>query len=158
VEEKYSNAICPSGQSPSRKDSSWWFLNNRMPPPQKRLLQPLCHEHHLEMGLAQVPLYTGAGAPPTLAYACPDPDCLVHYSSSHGYFTVRHNGNEFDRDTMPEVWCPQDGLAMYLAEVLPEDRSFRLWKCPSCDSKRRNVDGLWRASATGNSSGYQPEI
>jgi hypothetical protein len=126
------------------------FRTRRRPPQKNGALQPLCHEHHLQMRLTQVPLYTGSGAAQTLAYACPEPDCLVHYSSSHGYFTVTHNGNEFDQDMMPEVWCSQDALPMYLAVVLPEDRSFRLWKCPSCNSKRRNIS---QAAVNGNSSG-----
>ena len=140
-------------RTPSEKALVKCFRTHRMSRQKNTALQPLCHEHHLEMRLTQVPLYTG-GAPLTLAYACPEPDCLVHYNSSHGYFTVTHNGNEFDRDMMPEVWCSQEGLPMYLAVVLPEDRSFRLWKCPSCNSKRRNIS---QPSANGNGFDDQPE-
>ena len=99
-----------------------------------RALQPLCHEHHLEMRLTQVPLQTGSEPSQTLVYACPEPDCLVHYNSSGGYFAVLHNGNGIDRDMMPELVCSQDGLPMYLAEVLTTQRSFRLWRCPQCNS------------------------
>src|SRR6267154_770852 len=88
-----------------------------------RALQPLCHEHHLEMRHTQVPLQTGSGPSQTLVYACSEPDCLVHYNSSGGYFTVLHNGNGIDRDMMPELVCSQDGLPMYLAEVLTTQRS-----------------------------------
>jgi hypothetical protein len=84
-----------------------------------KALQPLCHEHHLEMRLIQVPLQTGSEPAQSLVYACPEPDCLVHYNSSRGYFVVVHNGNVIDRDLMPEVVCSRDGLPMYLAEVLP---------------------------------------
>ncbi len=122
-----------------------------------RALQPLCHEHHLEMRLIQVPLQAGSGTPQTLVYACPGPDCLVHYNGSRGYFVVVHNGNGIDRDMMPEVWCSQDGLPMYLAEVLPTQRSFRLWRCPQCNSSRRNDDEICQAPAAGNTSGFQPE-
>ena len=61
-----------------------------------RALQPLCHEHHLEMRLTQVPLQTGSEPSQTLVYACPEPDCLVHYNSSGGYFALLHNG-KWDR-------------------------------------------------------------
>src|SRR6266850_122999 len=74
-----------------------------------RALQPLCHEHHLEMRLTQVPLQTGSEPSQTLVYACPEPDCLVHYNSSRGYFALLHNGNGIDRDMMPQLVCLQDG-------------------------------------------------
>ncbi|SRR6266481_5566671 len=122
-----------------------------------RAFQPLCHEHHLEMRLAEVPLQTSGEPAETLVYACSEPDCFVHYNSSRGYFIVTHNGNGIDRDLMPAVSCSQDGLPMYLAEVLEEQSSFRLWRCPGCSSMRRNNDDLSQAAATGNTSGYQPE-
>jgi len=118
-----------------------------------RALQPLCHEHHLAMRLTQVRLQTGSEPEQTLVYACPEPDCLVHYNSSRGYFAVVHNWNGTDRDMMPEVWCSQDGLPMYLAEVVPAQRSFRLWRCPQCNSSHRNEDELWQAQAAGNTCG-----
>jgi hypothetical protein len=31
---------------------------------------------------------------------------------------------------MPRTRCPHHGLRMYLAEVQPRKRSFRLWRCP----------------------------
>src|SRR5258708_31336907 len=83
------------------------------------------------------------------------PDCLVHYNSSGGYFAVLHNGNGIDRDMMPELVCSQDGLPMYLAEVLTTQRSFRLWRCPQSNSSRRNDDELWQAHAPRNTAGYQ---
>ena len=122
-----------------------------------RALQPLCHEHHLAMRLIQVRLQTGSEPEQTLVYACPEPDCLVHYNSSRGYFALVHNGNGMDRDMMPEVRCSQDGLPMYLAEVVPAQRSFRLWRCPQCNSSHRNEDELQQAHAAGNTCGYQPE-
>ena len=101
-----------------------------------RALQPLCHEHHLEMRLTQVPLQTGSEPSQTLVYACPEPDCLVHYNSTGGYFALLHNGNGIDRDMMPELVCSQDGLPMYLAESDLRKRAFRLWRCPQCNSSR----------------------
>ncbi|SRR6266436_4032176 len=130
---------------------------HRMPPLQRnRAFQPLCHEHHLEMRLTQVPLQTSGEPAQTLVYACSEPDCFVHYNSSRGYFIVTRNRNGIDRDMMPAVSCSQDGLPMYLAEVLPEQSSFRLWICPGCNSSRRNNDDLPQVPATGN-TGYQPE-
>ena len=146
-------------QGPSEKPLLMCSGTHRVSALQRnRALQPLCHEHHLEMRLTQVPLQTGSEPEQTLVYACPEPDCLVHYNSSRGYFAVVHNGNGTDdRDMMPEVWCSQDGLPMYLAEVLPAHRSFRLWRCPQCNSSHRNEDELQQAPSAGNTSGYQPE-
>jgi len=128
---------------PSEKLPLRCFAAHSMPALQRnRTLQPLCHEHHLEMRLAQVPLNTGSEPTQTLVYACPEPDCPVHYNSSRGYFAVVHNGNGIDRDMMPKVWCSQDGLPMFLADVLPAQRSFRLWRCPQCNWSRRNGDEL----------------
>src|SRR5580704_4096846 len=137
------------GQAPPEKPLlQGCFGTQRMPPQQKnRAPQPLCHEHHLEMKLTQVRLQTGSEPAETLVYACPEPDCLVYYDSSRGYFRVTDNGNGIDRDMMPEVWCSQDGLPMYLVEVLRAQRSFRLWRCPRCNSSRRNNDELSQALA-----------
>jgi hypothetical protein len=138
-------------QAPPEKPFLSCFGTQRMPPLQKnRALQPLCYEHHLKMRLTQVPLQTGSEPAQTLVYACPEPDCFVHYNSSRGYFLVTDNGNGgngIDRDMVPEVWCSQDGLPMYLAEVLQTQRSFRLWRCPRCNSSRRNNDELSQAPA-----------
>src|ERR1700704_200872 len=107
------------------------FSTHRTPPlPENSALQPLCHEHHLEMRLT-VPQQTASELEQTLVYACPEPGCFVHYDGSRGYFIVTDNGNGIDRDMMPEVWCSHDGLPMYLAQVLQSQRSFRLWRCPA---------------------------
>jgi hypothetical protein len=96
-------------------------------------LHALCHEHHRRMKLTLIPATTNGFRAQTPAYACPETDCMVHYSSSDGYFLRRQNGNEIETDPlMPRVRCPQDGMPMYLAEVLPERKSFRMWKCPKC--------------------------
>jgi hypothetical protein len=98
-----------------------------------RMIRPLCHEHHTEMSLNQVLLKTEDEATQTYDYLCPVPRCLVRYSTLDGYFIATQNGTRIYTDTMPRVRCEQDGMPMYLAEVLPERRSFRLWKCPQCN-------------------------
>jgi hypothetical protein len=99
-----------------------------------RDIHPLCHEHHIGMKLNQILVTTGSERTPVLAYTCPEPDCLVQYSNLQGYFISTQNGT--DADSLPRVRCEQDGMPMYLAEVLPERRSFRLWKCPQCNTCR----------------------
>jgi hypothetical protein len=78
----------------------------------------------------------------TLAYACTKPDCLVHYNIYRGYFIVSQDGNTNELDMVPRVRCPHDGTPMYLAEIDLEKRDFRLWKCPQCDGRRTNEEGL----------------
>jgi hypothetical protein len=81
-------------------------------------LYPLCYEHHLEMKLLDVlPKRNISG----LVYTCPKPDCFIHYNGPVGYFVV---------SSIPRTRCPRHGLRMYLAEVRPRERSFRLWRCP----------------------------
>jgi hypothetical protein len=81
-------------------------------------LHPLCYEHHLEMKvLGVLPKRNISG----LVYACPKPDCLIHYNGPVGYFVV---------SSIPRTRCPHHGLRMYLAKVRSRNRSFRLWRCP----------------------------
>jgi hypothetical protein len=101
-----------------------------------RELHPLCHEHHIGMKLNPILVTTGSEHTQLLVYACPEPDCCVRYSNSQGYFIPTQNGTGADADSLPQVRCEQDGIPMYLAEVLPERRSFRLWKCPQCNTSR----------------------
>src|SRR3989454_12364175 len=70
----------------------------------------------------------------TLAYACPEPGCPIGYTSPIGYF-VTQDGAEIERDSTLGVACPDHGLPMYLAEVKPQKRSFRLWRCPQFGCK-----------------------
>jgi hypothetical protein len=65
----------------------------------------------------QALLDNGSDAGPTLAYACTEPGCLVHYSIARGYFTLGQNGNGIEPDMVPKVECPLDGMSMYLAET-----------------------------------------
>jgi hypothetical protein len=101
-------------------------------------LRALCHEHHVEMRPNQSLLNRAGKAKQTLAYACTEPDCLVHYNTSRGYFTLTQNGNMNQMDMVPGVRCPHDGTPMYLAEIDLEKRAFRLWRCPQCGGRRTN--------------------
>ena len=95
-------------------------------------LHPLCYEHHLEMKFVHLqPKRNISG----LVYACPKPDCLIHYNGPVGYFVV---------SSTPRTRCPHHGLPMYLAEVQPRKRSFRLWRCPrlGCKASLTNEEDL----------------
>jgi len=105
-------------------------------------LRALCHEHHVEMKLSQSLLNGQADATETLAYACTESDCFVHCSMSRGYFVLSQNGNRSDLEMVPRVRCRRDGMPMYLAEIDRKKRGFRLWRCPQCDARRTNEEGL----------------
>ena len=79
------------------------------------------------------PVGLGNQSAPPVVYACPKSTCQVHYSSSQGYFIPSENGHVLVTDSVPLVQCEYDHIYMYLAEVIPEKRSFRLWKCPKCN-------------------------
>jgi hypothetical protein len=105
-------------------------------------LRAFCHEHHVKMRLNQSLLNSEGDPTQTLAYVCTEPDCLVHYNISRGYFLLSQNGNTNELDMVPRVRCPHDGTPMYLAEIDPEKRGFRLWICPQCDGRRTNEESL----------------
>lgn len=105
-------------------------------------LRALCYEHHAEMRLNQSLLKSEDDAKHTLAYACTEPDCLVHYSIYRGYFIPSQNADPNELDMVPGVRCGHDGTPMYLAEVDLEKRGYRLWRCPQCDGRRTNEEGL----------------
>ena len=105
-------------------------------------LRALCHEHHVVMRLNQRILNSKGDAKHALAYACTEPDCLVHYNIYRGYFILSQDGNAIEPDMVPSVRCLHDGTPMYLAEIDREKRDFRLWKCPQCDGRRTNEEGL----------------
>jgi hypothetical protein len=109
-------------------------------------LRALCHEHHVEMRLNQSLSNSEGYATQTLAYACTDPHCLVHYNISRGYFTLSQNGNTNEPDMVPTVRCLHDGMPMYLAEINQEKRDFRLWRCPQCDGRRTNEEDHIRSA------------
>jgi len=112
-------------------------------------LRALCHEHHVEMRLNPSLSNSAGDATQTLAYACTDPHCLVHYNISRGYFMLSQNGNTNELDMVPRVGCPHDGTPMYLAEIDPEKGDFRLWRCPQCDGRRTNEEGLIGVASQG---------
>ena len=87
----------------------------------------LCYQHHTEM-LLRLLSEPAEG----LVYSCEEPGCLVRYDSAHGYFLDTEDAKTIEQETPPHVSCSNDGQLMYLAEVDPERRSFRLWKCPEC--------------------------
>ncbi len=105
-------------------------------------LRAFCHEHHVKMRLFQSLSNSEGDLTQKLAYACTQPDCLVHYNIYRGYFMLSQNGNTNELDMVPNVRCPHDGTPMYLAEVDPDKKGFRLWICPQCDGRRTNEEGL----------------
>jgi hypothetical protein len=103
-------------------------------------LHILCYQHHTEM-LVTPPSQLGKGP----LYACREPSCLIRYDTSAGYIIATDDAKTIEEERMPRVSCPKDAQLMYLAEVTPEKRNFRLWKCPQCDGSRTNQedsDGL----------------
>src|SRR5437762_2160606 len=58
-------------------------------------------------------------------------------------------GDRVEQRTMPGIHCPNDGTPMYLAEINPEHKSYRLWKCPQC---RKSVTNLESMQARGQSA------
>lgn len=103
--------------------------------------RPLCYEHHVEMNLYQVDSTTEGAPTRGTTFACPEPDCLVRYDITEGYFTSAHNGNgkRVRSEPPPEVRCERDKSPMYLSEVLKEIGNLHLWKCPQCKA----VHGGW---------------
>ncbi len=113
-------------------------------------LRAFCHEHHVEMRLNKNALSNKRDNPTqTLAYACTEPDCLVHYNTYRGYFILSQNGITNEPDTVPSVRCPHDGTPMYLADIDLRKRAFRLWICPQCDRRRTNEEGLIGSASEG---------
>jgi hypothetical protein len=105
-------------------------------------LRALCHEHHVKMRLIQSLSNSGGDLTRTPAYTCTQPGCLVHYNIYRGYFILSQNGNTNELDMVPSVRCPHDGTPMYLGEVDPDKKGFRLWICPQCDGRRTSTEGL----------------
>jgi len=93
---------------------------------------PLCYEHHSRMALRKL-ASSGNG----LAFACREPHCVVHYSSSEGYFLGTQNRRPTIQGPLtPHHNCSSDGFPLYLLEVQPKHPSFRLWRCPKCGMSR----------------------
>jgi len=95
----------------------------------------LCYQHHTEM-LLRLLREPEEG----VLYACREPGCLVRYDGSNGYFIDPNDAETVEQEITPRVNCPNDGQFMYLAEVMPQRRSFRLWKCLGCNESRTNEE------------------
>lgn len=108
-------------------------------------LQPLCYEHHREMRLD--PNVSGNGTTPAHepVYVCQESDCSVRYTSAAGYFIAPREGRLAEEEILPRVRCPHDGAPMYLGEVNPEERSFRLWQCPLCKATSKRGQAVMAA-------------
>jgi hypothetical protein len=118
-----------------------------MPTPQpSQQLQPRCYEHHVEMSMVEAFAESMGPQAHASAYACPQPDCGVHYAPQNGYFVLPKNGRS-ELDMTPRVTCPRDGQPMYLAETNPEKKAFRLWRCPKCHSSQTNEEDLVNETA-----------
>jgi len=98
-------------------------------------LRVLCYQHHTEMLLR--PLGDPAEG---MVYTCQESGCLIRYDISHGYFLDTKDARTVELEIIPRVICSNDAQRMYLAEVMPERRSFRLWKCLKCNQSRINSE------------------
>jgi ribosomal protein L37AE/L43A len=85
----------------------------------------------------------------TFLYACREPGCFVRYDSSQGYFIDKQDAGTIEQEIRPRVSCPNDCHLMYLAEVRSERNSFRLWKCPECNTIRTNGEASDAAASSG---------
>lgn len=103
-----------------------------------RDLNVLCYEHHTQMRLSRILLKIEKKSWQTAAYVCEKSGCVVRYNSSRGYFITTQDGSQMKGETMPRVSCPQDRQLMYLAEIRPQQRNYRLWRCPQCNVSRTN--------------------
>ena len=98
-------------------------------------LHVLCYQHHTEMLLGP-PSDSAEGT----LYACREPGCLIRYFVSSGYFLDMKDAKAAEPEIIPRVSCSNDAQHMYLAEVMAERKSFRLWKCPQCDARKTNEE------------------
>ena len=110
-------------------------------PQMKKEFHPFCYEHHTQMTPC-AGSNSKAGTEPVEAvtYVCSDLNCRGNYDPSRGYFFAGNEGDRTEQTTTPDVRCPNDGTPMYLAELHPEHKSYRLWKCPQCIKALTNLD------------------
>jgi hypothetical protein len=95
-------------------------------------IHPLCYEHHSEMHVRESSLSEDG-----MTYACDEPECLVHYSKTDGYFLNTQDQFLIKKAPIPpHQYCSRDRYPMYLLEVQPDQPSFRLWRCPKCNMSR----------------------
>ena len=104
--------------------------------------QPLCYKHQVEMTPNQTLRTTERVPPQRITFACPRPDCLVHYNSTKGYFMLALNasGNWGEPEPGPLVACERDRAPMYLSEFIADRWALRLWKCPLCKTVCANAE------------------
>lgn len=105
-------------------------------------LHVLCYQHHSEM----LPKLRSGALEPSF-YACREADCLVRYDTSAGYFLDTEDPRIVEQELKPRTRCSKDGHFMYLAEVRPEQRSFRLWRCPECNASHSPQESEKKAGA-----------
>ena len=103
-------------------------------------LHVLCYEHHTEMKLSRILLKIEKKSRQTDAYVCEVPGCVVRYNSPRGYFITTQDGTSLESEIIPRVNCPKDSRLMYLAAIRPEQRSYRLWRCPECHLSHTNAE------------------
>ena len=96
-------------------------------------LHVLCYQHHTQMLLRVLD-----ESAERLLYACKEPGCLIRYAGPQGYFLDTEDAKTIEMELIPRVNCSNDGHRMYLAEVLPQRRNYRLWQCPECNQGRAN--------------------
>jgi alpha-ketoglutarate-dependent taurine dioxygenase len=101
----------------------------------KKPLAVLCYQHHTEMLSKQ-----HSATAEAFLYVCRQPTCLICYKTSQGYFINAEDAKTMEQEIAPRVHCPQDERPMYLAKVMPERSSFRLWKCPECNATRTSEE------------------
>jgi hypothetical protein len=95
-------------------------------------IHPLCYEHHCEMKP-----HESSSSEDGMDYSCDEPECLVHYSRSDGYFLNTQDQVLIKKAPIPpHQYCSKDRYPMYLLEVQPDQPSFRLWRCPKCSMSR----------------------
>lgn len=107
-----------------------------------RDLHVLCYQHHREMLTRG---QSGTGTP--AVYVCKEPGCLVCYDALGGYFLDTEDPKIVEQELKPRTRCSKDGRFMYLAEVRPEQRSFRLWRCPECEASYSHQESERKAGA-----------
>jgi len=110
-----------------------WPVTRKVGTSTRKDIHVLCYQHHTEMFVRPA-----SGAAEDLRYACQEPGCLIRYDGSRGYFIETKDANILGVEVTPRVNCSNDGQHMYLAEVTPERRNFRLWKCPECSQSCLN--------------------
>jgi hypothetical protein len=103
-------------------------------------LHVLCYEHLTQMRLSRILLKIGEKSWQITAYVCEEPGCFVRYSTSRGYFATTQDASQMGGETAPRISCPQDSQLMYLTEVRPQQRNYRLWRCPDCNTSHTNEE------------------